>query len=283
MGVVINAAGPFSQTAPALIAACLRTGIHYLDVTGEAAVLDMISRLGPDARRRNVMLMPAVGFDVVSSDCLAAHVIGRSKEAKSLAIGLSGLTLLSRGSAKTYIEHLADPVWVRRDGLIDRVQPASLERAFDYGRGPRASVVVTWGDVVSAYFTTGVPNITVYFEVTAAVGIHHALLKQFGWAVPLTPWQAWLKTTAEWLPEGPTEEERAPREAIIVVEAESTDGELVRSRLRTPEAYSFTALSAAAIGERVLAGDVEPGFQTPARVYGPDFVLSIPGVSREDL
>ena len=57
----------------------------------------------------------------------------------------------------------------------------------------------------------------------------------------------------------------------------------VVSRLRTPEAYAFTARSAAAIAERVLRGDWEAGFQTPSRVYGPDFVLSFDGVEREDL
>lgn len=35
--------------------------------------------------------------------------------------------------------------------------------------------------------------------------------------------------------------------------------------------------------EQVLKGDREIGFQTPARVYGPDFVLPFTGVSREDL
>jgi short subunit dehydrogenase-like uncharacterized protein len=163
------------------------------------------------------------------------------------------------------------------------VPPASLERVFDFGKGPRSSIVVTWGDVASAYFTTGVPDITVYFEATGAVRAHNTMLRLFGWAVPLTPWRAWLKASAEWMPEGPAQHEREDRESIIAVEVENAAGEIVRSRLRTPEAYSCTALTATAVAARVLAGDVEPGFQTPARVYGPDFVLSLPGVSREDL
>jgi short subunit dehydrogenase-like uncharacterized protein len=67
-----------------------------------------------------------------------------------------------------------------------------------------------------------------------------------------------------------------------VAEVEDATGRRVRARLRTPEAYTFTCTTALAILERVLAGDVEPGFQTPARVYGPDFVLPFAGVSRED-
>jgi short subunit dehydrogenase-like uncharacterized protein len=280
---VLNAAGPFSSTASWVVDACLRAGAHYLDVSGEAAVIETLSRRGNEAKQRNLMLMPAIGFDVVPSDCLAAHAVRRSTGARRLFIGVSGLTLLSRGSARTIIEQLDEPVWVRREGDLERVPPASLARVFDYGAGPRLSFAVSWGDVASAYFTPGVPDITVYFEATAAVRTHNTLLQLFGWAVPFTPWQALLKASAEWLPEGPTDRERAGREAVIVVEVESRGGEVVRSRLRTPEAYSFTALAAPAIAARVLAGDVEPGFQTPARVYGPDFVLSLPGVFREDL
>ena len=31
-----------------------------------------------------------------------------------------------------------------------------------------------------------------------------------------------------------------------------------------------------------MAGEVRPGFQTPARVYGADFILGVPGVERSD-
>jgi hypothetical protein len=55
------------------------------------------------------------------------------------------------------------------------------------------------------------------------------------------------------------------------------------SRLRTPEAYSLSAQTGAAIAERAIGDDVECGFQTPARVYGADFILEFDGVTREDL
>ena len=55
------------------------------------------------------------------------------------------------------------------------------------------------------------------------------------------------------------------------------------SRLRGPEGYTFTALAALAVVGRVLAGEAPPGFQTPSTAYGPDFVLEVPGVQREDV
>ena len=55
------------------------------------------------------------------------------------------------------------------------------------------------------------------------------------------------------------------------------------SRLVGPEGYQFTVLTALAVVEQVAAGRAPAGFQTPSRAYGPDFVLGVPGVERQDL
>jgi short subunit dehydrogenase-like uncharacterized protein len=281
--VVLNAAGPFGFTAPPLIDACLRRGAHYLDVTAEAAVMEAASRSDRDAKARKVMVMPAVGFDVVPSDCLARHVASRCGNPRRLFVGISGLELMTPGSAKTIINDVGEAIWVRRGGVLERVPPGALERTFDFGVGPRRSVAVTWGDVVGAYYSTGIPDITIYFEATPAVSMHTALVQALGWAVPLTPWRELLKVGAELLPEGPSEGERLRRRAVIVAEVEDGNGQIWRSRMKTPEAYTMTAATSTTVAGRVLAGDFEPGFQTPARVYGADFPLTLATVEREDL
>jgi short subunit dehydrogenase-like uncharacterized protein len=163
------------------------------------------------------------------------------------------------------------------------VPPTSLERRFDYGQGPSASLAVSWADVVSAYYSTGVPDIEVYFEATPAVRSALIASRHLGWWMGHPPVQRYLKTWTRFLPEGPGEEERATATAVVVAEAEDEDGRCVTARLRTPEVYTFTAMTAVAIAGRVLRGDWQPGYETPSRIYGPDFVLSFPGVSREDL
>ena len=71
--VVMHCAGPFAQTSRPMADACLRTRVHYLDITGEIAVFEALAARDAEARARGVMLLPGVGFDVVPSDCLAAH------------------------------------------------------------------------------------------------------------------------------------------------------------------------------------------------------------------
>jgi short subunit dehydrogenase-like uncharacterized protein len=281
--LLVNAAGPFSATAPPLIAACLERGVHYLDITGEALMIEHAARFSHAARAAGVMLLPGIGFDVVPSDCLAVHVARRLPQATRLSIGLSGLSWPSRGSAKTMIDLLDQPIWARRRGTLCEVPVAARERDFDYGGGARASVAVAWGDIVSAHFSTGIPDITTYFEATSAVRIHTQLMRWFGWAIPGSPWQPMLTAAAEFLPEGPSAAALAQRQAVIVAEVEDDHGRRARARLRTPEVYAFTAEVAAEIILRVLGGDVQPGFQTACRLYGPEFVLMFDGVVREDL
>jgi len=283
MTVVLNTASPFSVTAPLLVAACLRTGTHYLDITGEIAVFEALSQRETEARSRNVMILPGVGFVVVPSDCLAAHVAKRLPGARSLQLGISRTDLISRGSFRTMSELLNEGVTIRREGKITSVPTGTLERSFDYGGGDRLSTAVSWADVFTAFHTTGIPNVEVYVEMNLMERGMYWFHNRFARVLNTAPWQILLKAQVELLPEGPSDEERARQERAIVAETEDRLGRRVSSRLRVPDSYTFTALSAVAIAKRALQGDVKTGFQTPARVYGADFVRSVEGVVLEDL
>jgi short subunit dehydrogenase-like uncharacterized protein len=281
--VVLNAAGPFADTSPHLIEACLRAGCHYLDISGEIGALAAAAGRGADARRRGVMLMPGAGFDVVPSDCLALHVARRARRPRHLRIGIAGLRLLSRGSALTLIDQLHQPTAIVREGRLRAIPPGTLEWSFDFGQGQRPSLAVSWGDLITARYSTALDDITTFFEATPAVRTHNDLLRAFGWALPWTGWQALLRAGTALLPEGPSAEQRAGQRAVLVAEIEDADGSFVRSRLSAPEAYTTTVSCALAIAQRVLDGDWQAGFETPARLFGPDFALQLPGVAREDL
>ena len=282
VAVVVHAAGPFAATARPMLDACLRTGTHYLDISGEVPAIESLARSDAAARARRIMVMPGVGFDVVPSDCLAAHVTRRLPSATSLVLGIAGLTLATRGSVKTLVEYAGD-VAVRRGGALTALPPGALQREFDYGAGPRASVAVSWGDVASAYYTTGVPNVDVCFEATPALRSILAANRYLGPLLRSPPSQVLMKAAADLIPDGPVDAERAAARTTIVARAEDGHGRRAEARLHAPEAYTLTAATAPAVARRVLAGDLEPGFQTPARVYGPDFALAFAGITREDV
>lgn len=281
--VVLHAAGPFSETAQPMVDACLRAGAHYLDITAEISVYEQLAARSAEARARGITLLPGTGFDIVPSDCLAVHVARRLPGADRLDLAVRSLVLTTRGSAKTFVEFANVGIIVRREGVLTSVPAGALQRPFDFGDGPVPCVNVSWGDVATAYYSTGIPNIAVYFETTPFLQAALMAGRTFGWLLGTPPWQAWLKAHADLLPDGPAESERLARQAVLVAEARDAAGRTACARLRAPESYTFTGRSAAAIAARVLRGDCELGFQTPARVYGPDFVLSFDGVAREDV
>jgi short subunit dehydrogenase-like uncharacterized protein len=58
---------------------CLAAGADYLDITGEIDVIVSAAERSERAAHEGVALLPAVGFDVVPSDCLAAMLAARAR------------------------------------------------------------------------------------------------------------------------------------------------------------------------------------------------------------
>jgi short subunit dehydrogenase-like uncharacterized protein len=280
--VLLNAAGPFMYTAGAMLDGCLRKSVHYLDLSGEVDSLSRAAEADEVARGLGLMVLPAIGFDVVPSDCVAVHVARRLPGATRLTIHVSASNLMSHGSGVTLAEHIGIPVHTRRDGRLEQMRLRMQMRWADFGARRSPTVAVSWGDVVTAYHSTGIPNIEVYFEATsfrlAAVTIN----QYWGWLLRTPTANAWFRSYADMLPAGPTKEERAQQRSTILVEAESSTG-VMRSRIETPEAYEFTAATATRVIHDVMDGRRRPGFQTPGTLFGPDFVLDFEGVTREDL
>jgi short subunit dehydrogenase-like uncharacterized protein len=282
VSVVLCVAGPFSATSKPMADACLRNRVHYLDITGEIDVFEALAARDAEARARGVVLLPGVGFDVVPSDCLAAHLKRRLPDATYLKLYLSLGANMSRGTAKTMIEAVAAGTRLRRDRRLVTGTQAE-EGSCDFGKGERPTVQVSWGDVSTAFHSTGIPNIEVQFEALPAIRRMTqtpTFIKSF---LGLGFMQSFLKAQVDRMPEGPSETTRRAGHAVIVGEARNSDGQTVRSRLRTPEGYTLTALTAFDAAKRVAAGEVETGFQTPSRAFGPDYILSFDGVKRDEL
>jgi short subunit dehydrogenase-like uncharacterized protein len=281
-GVVLHCAGPFAHTARPMIDACLRTRTHYLDVTGEISVFELAAHRDADARAAGILLLPGVGFDVVPSDCLATHLKRRLPTATHLALGFQPKGGLSRGTATTMAENLPNPGAIRRGGKIVRVPACWRTRTIDFGAGPVVAMTIPWGDVSTAWYSTGIPDIEVYMAAPPAQRMLARVSRYLGWFLAWGPVQRRLKASIQARAPGPSDEQRARGRSLLWGEARDDRGARVVSRLRGPEGYTLTALTALAVIERVVGQAPTPGFQTPGRLFGPDFILTIPGVERVD-
>ena len=278
--MVLHCAGPFSLTAKPMVEACLRTEKHYTDITGEIAVFEAMAALDKKAREAGVMIMPGVGFDVVPSDCLARHLKDRLPTATHLSLAFYGMGRLSHGTQATMTMNVGKGGAIRMDGKITSVPAAWKEREIDFGEVTKAAVTIPWGDVATAYYSTGIPNIEVYTVAPAPAIKAMKLSRYLGWLLATKPFQDYLQSK---IPAGgPSDEERAKSKTLLWGEARDLNGNSVESRLQCPEGYTTTALAALNITQKILDGNLIPGYQTPARAYGPDLILELEGTSRQN-
>ncbi len=283
MSAVIHCAGPFAHTAKQMADGCLRSHVHYLDITGEIAVFEAMAARDAEAKAAGVMLLPGAGADVVPSDCLAAHLKRRLPSATRLTLALELLGTMSRGTATTIVENIASGGLIRRGGVLTAVPAVWRTRDIDFGDGPRTTMSIPWGDVSTAYHSTGIPDIEVYSAFPASLRRGARLSRYIGWLLGSAPVQRFLKGRIQAGPPGPSDEERKAGKSLFWGEVTDDAGHTAVSRLRAPEGYTLTAMTAIAAVQKVLSGQAPPGFQTPSRAYGADFILEIPGVERTDV
>ncbi len=280
---VLHCAGPFLHTYNKICRACLASGTHYLDISGEASVFESLAARDAEAREAQIMILPGVGFDVVPTDCLALHLKERLPSASHLTLGLRALSRASRGTALTMAENLHRGGLIRKEGRLTPVPAAWKARDIDFGSGKTSTAVtIPWGDVATAFHSTGIPNIEVY---AAMPKTRRWMLKGSRYIAPLLamgPVRAFVAGRVRSKATGPTEEQRKRGRSYFWGEARDAQGKVAVSRLETPEGYALTALTAVAIMDKVLAGEAPNGFQTPAKAYGSDFILGIEGVGGFD-
>jgi short subunit dehydrogenase-like uncharacterized protein len=281
--VVINVAGPFVGTARPVLESCLRTQTHYLDVSGEMSSFALASMYDRCARERGIMILPGVGFVNTPSDCLAAHLQQRMPDANSLRFAFSKVDLVSRGTMRAMFSLVRRDVCIRRHGELVTVPVGRLERCFDFGEGERISAALSWADVITAYHTTGIPNIEAYAEMGVAMRGAYQLGAWSADTLRLSP-ARWLSDAAvELWPEGPDANARSGKRRVIVAEVENLGRWKMSSRLSLPDGYTITAPIAVRALQKVLKGEIREGFTTPATLFGAEFILDFDGVLLEDV
>jgi short subunit dehydrogenase-like uncharacterized protein len=289
---VLHCAGPFVETSRPMVAACLDSRTHYLDITGEITVFEAVFAREEAARRAEVCLLPGVGFDVVPTDCLAARLAAAMPTASELELAFvseGGGT--SRGTAKTMVTHLPAAGAVRRGGAIVPVPAAwdAKELALTMPDGAtlrRWVVTIPWGDVATAYRSTGIPDIRVY---TGMPPRQIRRLRRLRWLLPL----AGLAPVKRWLLRlldrryagrpGPDAEARGRARVIVWGRVADASGRSATGIVVTPEGYTFTAASAVECVTRLLAAPPPPGAWTPSQAFGADLVTAVPGVERGEI
>ncbi len=281
--LVLHAAGPFIHTARPMMEACLRSRTHYLDITGEIPVFERAAALGEKAAKAGIMIMPGTGFDVVPTDCMAVFLKEQLPDATHLQLAFASQgTRFSRGTALTMAENLGKSSAVRQNGVITKVPMGhkimNVAFADDF---ERFVMTIPWGDVSTAYYSSGIPNIETYTAVHPKTYRFVKWQKYFGWFLRLPAVKARARKRVLKGPAGPSEEQRKKGRSLVWGRVTNAKGETRTARSIMPEGYTLTAITSLMIVGRVLKGQAQPGFQTPAKAYGHNLLLEVEGAVRE--
>jgi len=279
--IVLHCAGPFSATSQPMIEACLKSGCHYLDITGEISVFANAHKQSDEATHADIVLMPGVGFDVVPTDCLAAKLVNALPAATALTLAFESGSHMSPGTAKTSIEGLAGGGCVRVDGKLKWVPLAWKTREIPFTHGKRLSVTIPWGDVFTAFISTGIPDIEVYMSAPPSSILQMKRLRMVKPLLSMQWVQNLMKKRIEKSVTGPELVERQASQMHLWGEASTADGRSVSATMTTPNGYDVTVTASLGIVEHLLETDVEGGFYTPSLLMGADYAASLPGVSFE--
>lgn len=281
--VVLHCAGPYIFTARPMVEACLRTGTHYLDITGEIPVYKDIASKDVEAKEKGVMLLPGVGFDVVPTDCLAVHLKKRLPSATHLAMAFQsvGPAGMPPGTQRTMFEMIPYGFQSRVDGVLHALPSKKKYRQIDLGNGEVEATRLTWGDVFTAYISTGIPNIESYLVLSPSMKKGMAFL---GFLTPLFRFSGVRNFFKRGVKPGPSMEECELSTTHVWGEVRDNKGQKAVARLHGPEGgLVWTSRTAIAAVKEVLKGNAPAGYQTPAKAFGPGFVLESEGIRLEDL
>lgn len=276
IGLVLHCAGPFSATSAPMIEACLKAKAHYIDITGEISVFEHAQTRNADAQKAGVVVCPGVGFDVIPTDCVAASLKQALPDATHLTLGFDSRSGFSPGTAKTSVEGLAQGGKVRRDGKIVQTPLAYGVRKIDFGDGEKLAMTIPWGDVSTAYYTTGIPNIEVYIPGSPGMIANAKRANYIRWLLGFGPVQAFLKKKAGQM-KGPSAELRAKLPTYVWGEATNAKGQKKTARIKTENGYSVTVTGSLAVVDFLLNNKPAGGSYTPAKLMGADLVTKLPG------
>lgn len=279
--VVLHCAGPFIQTARQMSAACLAAGTHYVDITGEHQVFQELAGLHDQAVARGIVIMPGTGFDVVPTDCMAAYLKQQMPDASSLrlAFGMKP-TGVSRGTAKTALRSIGSATLMRRGGKLVADTVEGRVREIDFGPFTAPALRISWGDIVTAWHSTGIPDIEVHMAV------NDRFLKRMRWTMALR-WllkpafvQRFLSRQIDRRAPGPNEQVLREGRSYVYGRVTNPAGQAREAWLEAGNGYALTAEMSVIIAQKLSHETAVSGYHTPSSAFGADLILEGSGIVR---
>lgn len=274
--LVLHCAGPFSKTAAPMMQACIASHTHYLDITGEIDVFEHAQSLHKQAEAADVVVCPGVGFDVIPTDCVAAALKEALPDAHELSLGFDSRSGMSPGTAKTSVEGMAMGGKIRANGRLESVPLAYEVRHINFGNGEKSAMTIPWGDVSTAYHSTGIPNVRVFIPGSEKMIKSAKFANNIRFALSWNWVQNFLKKRIDKSVKGPNQQTRDKQPTYVWGEARNQQGDIKTARIKVDNGYSLTITGSLSVVEYLLSNQVSGGAYTPSKLVGSHLIAELP-------
>ena len=283
VNIILNCAGPFIETYRPIVQACIKFNTHYLDISGEIPVFQAIHDLDYEAKNQTSMLLPGIGFDVAPTDCIGLFLKENFKTGDKLTLAFrsEGPAGLPPGTIKTMVSLIPYGNWIRKNGALVRPKKGIETKSIKYYNESINSLRIAWGDIFTAFYSTGIPNIEVYASFPKLIMMQMKFIEYFRPILSKPPIMKFMQKT---LKGGSTNEERKNTVMWVYGELSDPQGNKAICRMKGPEGgLLWTSISAVYALLNIEAGNYKVGYQTPASAFGSDFVSKMEGVDMEEI
>jgi short subunit dehydrogenase-like uncharacterized protein len=246
---VINCAGPFVRFGEPVLKAAVESGTHYLDTTGEQPYMRMaFERYGPAAEKAGVAVIPAMGFDFVPGDMIAALTAEGMGEVDEVVIAYAWRDFTpTRGTTLTTLEIMGGGAveWRKLQWLpaehplgsatFDFGEPIGRQRMLRYPSGEQ----ITVPRHIPTRIVTTLLTASTFAPHPRLAALMQLVARPAGLALH-TPLKRAIRAAVSRLPEGPDPEQRAACRYTIVAEVRRGN-EARRGVLHGRDTYGVTA------------------------------------------
>jgi short subunit dehydrogenase-like uncharacterized protein len=287
--VVVDCAGPFVRYGEPVLTAAVETRTHYLDTTGEQPYMKLaFERYGPGASDAEIAVIPAMGFDYVPGDMIAALTAEGMDELDEISLNYCWQGFIpSQGTARTTLEIISDPGIEWRDGIWQRAQGGFNRGTYEFPApaGRQGMIRYPAGEQVTVPRHIRTRDVRTSINASAFASERlaplFALIARPAGLAMKTPLKRVAQAAVSRLPEGPTAAQRDRMGWLIVCEAKRGEVER-RGVIRGKDVYGLTA-AAISRGAMIAAGR---GFEArgalaPSQAFDPKSFLH--GLDRFDL
>ena len=253
---------------------------EHIDITGEIEVFRYCKSLHQDALNAGVIFCPGVGFDVIPTDCIAMALNEVLPNADELILGFeSTAKKMSPGTMATSIESLGFGGKIRKDGKIKKVPLAYRSAELNFGNGRKNMATIPWGDVATAYYSTKIPNISVYIPMEKKQIKSMKRYNFFSFLLRTKFVINFLKNRVKAKIKGPSSDERSESKMYVWGRIKK-DHKVYEGKLITKNGYEVTADGSLEVINFVQNNEINPGYYTPSLLCGKSLIEVLPGSSK---